>query len=131
MHSPVFADLIPSFECVLQEIRHLHNEQLMGIRREEEMEMSDDDMEDMLDSKDSEDSGTDLLEWGIRALMRMSHRELYKPLWCLCEWRRASHEGSLNGKTPKFTAWGSKSPHVHIWLSAAKNQYLYLPLHLS
>lgn len=36
----------------------MHNEQLMGIRREEEMEMSDDDMEDTLDSKDSEDSGT-------------------------------------------------------------------------
>lgn len=29
----------------------------MGIRREEEMEMSDDDMEDAPDSKDSEDSG--------------------------------------------------------------------------
>uniref|UniRef100_A0A674NTQ0 Ecto-NOX disulfide-thiol exchanger 2 n=1 Tax=Takifugu rubripes TaxID=31033 RepID=A0A674NTQ0_TAKRU len=40
-----------------EEIRNLHNEQLMGIRREEEMEMSDDDMEDTLDSKDSEDSG--------------------------------------------------------------------------
>uniref|UniRef100_A0A3Q3VS26 RRM domain-containing protein n=1 Tax=Mola mola TaxID=94237 RepID=A0A3Q3VS26_MOLML len=40
-----------------EEIRNLHNEQLMGIRREEEMEMSDDDMEDALDSKDSEDSG--------------------------------------------------------------------------
>lgn len=35
----------------------MHNEQLMGIRREEEMEMSDDDMEDPPDSKDSEDSG--------------------------------------------------------------------------
>lgn len=35
----------------------MHNEQLMGIRREEEMEMSDDDMEDLPDSKDSEDSG--------------------------------------------------------------------------
>lgn len=31
----------------------------MGIRREEEMEMSDDDMEDVPDSKDSEDSGGD------------------------------------------------------------------------
>lgn len=30
----------------------------MGIRREEEMEMSDDDMEDVSESKDSEDSGT-------------------------------------------------------------------------
>lgn len=36
----------------------MHNEQLMGIRREEEMEMSDDDMEESADSKDSEDSGT-------------------------------------------------------------------------
>ncbi len=35
----------------------MHNEQLMGIRREEEMEMSDDDMEDAPDSKDSDDSG--------------------------------------------------------------------------
>ncbi|KAM7389176.1 hypothetical protein PAMP_023169 [Pampus punctatissimus] len=40
-----------------EEIRNMHNEQLMGIRREEEMEMSDDDMEDAPDSKDSEDSG--------------------------------------------------------------------------
>uniref|UniRef100_A0A3P8NGA5 RRM domain-containing protein n=1 Tax=Astatotilapia calliptera TaxID=8154 RepID=A0A3P8NGA5_ASTCA len=39
-----------------EEIRNMHNEQLMGIRREEEMEMSDDDMEDAPDSKDSEDS---------------------------------------------------------------------------
>uniref|UniRef100_A0A3Q2VXK5 Ecto-NOX disulfide-thiol exchanger 2 n=1 Tax=Haplochromis burtoni TaxID=8153 RepID=A0A3Q2VXK5_HAPBU len=39
-----------------EEIRNVHNEQLMGIRREEEMEMSDDDMEDAPDSKDSEDS---------------------------------------------------------------------------
>lgn len=36
----------------------MHNEQLMGIRREEEMEMSDDDMEDAPDSKDSEDLST-------------------------------------------------------------------------
>ncbi|XP_042626354.1 ecto-NOX disulfide-thiol exchanger 2-like isoform X1 [Cyprinus carpio] len=40
-----------------EEIRNIHNEELMGIRREEEMEMSDDDMEDALDSKDSDDSG--------------------------------------------------------------------------
>uniref|UniRef100_A0AAQ4RQB8 Ecto-NOX disulfide-thiol exchanger 2 n=1 Tax=Gasterosteus aculeatus aculeatus TaxID=481459 RepID=A0AAQ4RQB8_GASAC len=39
-----------------EEIRNMHSEQLMGIRREEEMEMSDDDMEDSPDSKDSEDS---------------------------------------------------------------------------
>uniref|UniRef100_A0A3B3TPN0 Ecto-NOX disulfide-thiol exchanger 2 n=1 Tax=Poecilia latipinna TaxID=48699 RepID=A0A3B3TPN0_9TELE len=44
------------------EIRNMHNEQLMGIRREEEMEMSDDDMEDVPDSKDSEDSGVSQAE---------------------------------------------------------------------
>ncbi|XP_074530066.1 ecto-NOX disulfide-thiol exchanger 2-like isoform X2 [Halichoeres trimaculatus] len=45
-----------------EEVRNMHNEQLMGIRREEEMEMSDDDMEDMPDSKDSEDSGVSQVE---------------------------------------------------------------------
>ncbi|XP_030620939.1 ecto-NOX disulfide-thiol exchanger 2 isoform X2 [Chanos chanos] len=40
-----------------EEIRNIHNDELMGIRREEEMEMSDDDMEDAPDSKDSDDSG--------------------------------------------------------------------------
>ncbi|PWA18710.1 hypothetical protein CCH79_00005725, partial [Gambusia affinis] len=45
-----------------EEIRNMHNEQLMGIRREEEMEMSDDDMEDIPDSKDSEDSGVSQAE---------------------------------------------------------------------
>ncbi|XP_064206638.1 ecto-NOX disulfide-thiol exchanger 2-like isoform X4 [Anguilla rostrata] len=40
-----------------EEIRNIHNEELMGIRREEEMEMSDDDMEDISEGKDSEDSG--------------------------------------------------------------------------
>uniref|UniRef100_A0A8C9RA21 Ecto-NOX disulfide-thiol exchanger 2 n=1 Tax=Scleropages formosus TaxID=113540 RepID=A0A8C9RA21_SCLFO len=39
-----------------EEIRNIHNEELMGIRREEEMEMSDDDMEDASESKDSDDS---------------------------------------------------------------------------
>lgn len=49
--------------CALQEIRNIHNEQLMGIRGEEEMEMSDDDMEDSspANSKDSEDSGKHIL----------------------------------------------------------------------
>ncbi|KAM7000378.1 ecto-NOX disulfide-thiol exchanger 2-like isoform 2-T2 [Tautogolabrus adspersus] len=46
----------------VEEIRNMHNEQLMGIRREEEMEMSDDDMEDMADSKDSMDSGVSQVE---------------------------------------------------------------------
>ncbi|XP_069387173.1 ecto-NOX disulfide-thiol exchanger 2 isoform X6 [Paralichthys olivaceus] len=45
-----------------EEIRNMHNEQLMGIRREEEMEMSDDDMEDMPDSKDSDDLGVSQAE---------------------------------------------------------------------
>ncbi|XP_045886157.1 ecto-NOX disulfide-thiol exchanger 2 isoform X2 [Micropterus dolomieu] len=45
-----------------EEIRNMHSEQLMGIRREEEMEMSDDDMEDVPDSKDSEDSGVSQAE---------------------------------------------------------------------
>ncbi|XP_068596455.1 ecto-NOX disulfide-thiol exchanger 2 [Brachionichthys hirsutus] len=45
-----------------EEIRDMHSEQLMGIRREEEMEMSDDDMEDAPDSKDSEDSGVSQAE---------------------------------------------------------------------
>ncbi|KAK7922008.1 hypothetical protein WMY93_008910 [Mugilogobius chulae] len=40
----------------VQEIRNMHNEQLMGIRREEEMEMSDDDMEVPPSSKLCEDS---------------------------------------------------------------------------
>uniref|UniRef100_A0A3Q3N951 Ecto-NOX disulfide-thiol exchanger 2 n=1 Tax=Mastacembelus armatus TaxID=205130 RepID=A0A3Q3N951_9TELE len=51
-----------SVSCTYQEIRNMHNEQLMGIRREEEMEMSDDDMEDAPDSKDSEDSGVSQAE---------------------------------------------------------------------
>ncbi|XP_058505905.1 ecto-NOX disulfide-thiol exchanger 2 isoform X4 [Solea solea] len=46
----------------VEEIRNMHNEQLMGIRREEEMEMSDDDMEDIPDSKDSEDSSVSQAE---------------------------------------------------------------------
>lgn len=48
--------------CALQEVRNMHNEQLMGIRGEEEMEMSDDDMDDSspTNSKDSEDLGKHL-----------------------------------------------------------------------
>ncbi|CAL8270321.1 unnamed protein product [Boreogadus saida] len=47
-----------------QEIRNMHNEQLMGIRREEEMEMSDDDMESshLADGKDLEDPGVSQVE---------------------------------------------------------------------
>ncbi len=42
----------------------MHNEQLMGIRGEEEMDMSDDDMEDSsaTTSKYSEDSGKFIYE---------------------------------------------------------------------
>ncbi|KAF3838663.1 hypothetical protein F7725_010431 [Dissostichus mawsoni] len=48
----------------VEKIRNMHNEQLMGIRGEEEMEMSDDDMEDCsaTNSKDSEDSGVSQAE---------------------------------------------------------------------
>ncbi|TRY81297.1 hypothetical protein DNTS_012130 [Danionella cerebrum] len=45
-----------------EEIRNIHNEELMGIRREEEMEMSDDDTEDALESKDSDDSAGPLAQ---------------------------------------------------------------------
>lgn len=46
----------------------------MGIRREEEMEMSDDDMEDAPESKDSDDSGTPPLRlvdsvWSQKCMM--------------------------------------------------------------
>ncbi|XP_039621918.1 ecto-NOX disulfide-thiol exchanger 2 isoform X2 [Polypterus senegalus] len=40
-----------------EEIRNIHNEELMGIRREEEMEMSDDDMEDIPVSKEADERG--------------------------------------------------------------------------
>ncbi|TRY81299.1 hypothetical protein DNTS_012130 [Danionella cerebrum] len=42
--------------------KNIHNEELMGIRREEEMEMSDDDTEDALESKDSDDSAGPLAQ---------------------------------------------------------------------
>ncbi|KAK0153426.1 Ecto-NOX disulfide-thiol exchanger 2 [Merluccius polli] len=47
-----------------EEIRNMHNEEMMGIRREEEMEMSDDDMESShpADGKDLEDSGVSQVE---------------------------------------------------------------------
>ncbi|XP_068437566.1 ecto-NOX disulfide-thiol exchanger 2-like isoform X2 [Clinocottus analis] len=48
----------------VEKIRNAHNEQLMGIGGEEEMEMSEDDMEDSspFNSKDSEDSGVSQAE---------------------------------------------------------------------
>lgn len=54
-----------SLKCVLkppllsepQEIRNIHNDELMGIRREEEMEMSDEEIEDPSEMKETEESG--------------------------------------------------------------------------
>lgn len=57
----------------------MHSEQLMGIRREEEMEMSDDDMEDAPDSKDSEDSGMHMhLRARSSTLVNMTSHTLIK-----------------------------------------------------
>ncbi|XP_031800543.1 ecto-NOX disulfide-thiol exchanger 2 isoform X2 [Sarcophilus harrisii] len=39
-----------------EEIRNIHNDELMGIRREEEMEMSDEEIEDPNETKDNEDT---------------------------------------------------------------------------
>ncbi|XP_056665154.1 ecto-NOX disulfide-thiol exchanger 2 isoform X3 [Monodelphis domestica] len=39
-----------------EEIRNIHNDELMGIRREEEMEMSDEEIEDPNDPKENDDS---------------------------------------------------------------------------
>ncbi|XP_067160602.1 ecto-NOX disulfide-thiol exchanger 2 isoform X3 [Apteryx mantelli] len=39
-----------------EEIRNIHNDELMGIRREEEMEMSDDEIEDPSEMKETEES---------------------------------------------------------------------------
>ncbi|XP_012582683.1 PREDICTED: ecto-NOX disulfide-thiol exchanger 2 isoform X5 [Condylura cristata] len=39
-----------------EEIRNIHNDELMGIRREEEMEMSDDEIEETAETKETEDS---------------------------------------------------------------------------
>uniref|UniRef100_A0A8C5LL23 Ecto-NOX disulfide-thiol exchanger 2 n=1 Tax=Jaculus jaculus TaxID=51337 RepID=A0A8C5LL23_JACJA len=39
-----------------EEIRNIHNDELMGIRREEEMEMSDDEIEETTETKESEES---------------------------------------------------------------------------
>ena len=81
----------------------MHNEQLMDIRREEEMEMSDDDMEDAngADSKDSEDSGMILwtLLHGLKffelvnmfrnsfhkilIVLDLSHKKVLKPLFVI------------------------------------------------
>lgn len=66
---PTFQELLIqptcSLRCVLkplllsepQEIRNIHNDELMGIRREEEMEMSDEEIEDPSEMKETEESG--------------------------------------------------------------------------
>lgn len=43
--------------AVLQELRNAHSEEVMGIRREEEMEMSDDDDESPCKKMRLDDSG--------------------------------------------------------------------------
>lgn len=49
---------VPVFYHLLQDLRNAQSEQLMGIRREEEMEMSDDDSSDVPCKKARvEDSG--------------------------------------------------------------------------
>ncbi|XP_067853072.1 ecto-NOX disulfide-thiol exchanger 2-like [Heptranchias perlo] len=59
-----------------EEIRNIHNDELMGIRREEEMEMSDDDMEEMPEDKIIDESAAqvealkeenDSLRWQLDA----------------------------------------------------------------
>ncbi|XP_062039747.1 ecto-NOX disulfide-thiol exchanger 2 isoform X5 [Lepus europaeus] len=44
-----------------EEIRNIHNDELMGIRREEEMEMSDDEIEETTETKETEESGKALV----------------------------------------------------------------------
>ncbi|KAM5195624.1 ecto-NOX disulfide-thiol exchanger 2 isoform 8-T13 [Hipposideros larvatus] len=39
-----------------EEIRNIHNDELMGIRREEEMEMSDDEIEETTETKETDES---------------------------------------------------------------------------
>ncbi|GAB5584903.1 ecto-NOX disulfide-thiol exchanger 2 isoform X4 [Prionailurus iriomotensis] len=41
---------------IQSEIRNIHNDELMGIRREEEMEMSDDEIEETTETKETEES---------------------------------------------------------------------------
>lgn len=56
----------------------MQNEELMGIRREEEMEMSDDDMED---THDPDDSGTHTLHTHTTKALQMTqtHVGISKP----------------------------------------------------
>lgn len=71
--------------CALQKIRNMHNEQLMGIRGEEEMEMSDDDTEDssLSNNKDSEDSGKHICALSsVQLLNDLGYCHCYMLLLC-------------------------------------------------
>ncbi|XP_078067727.1 ecto-NOX disulfide-thiol exchanger 2-like isoform X2 [Mustelus asterias] len=77
-----------------EEIRNIHNDELMSIRREEEMEMSDDDMEEMPENKVPEESAlaqaealkqeNDSLRWQLDAyrnevdLLKQEQGKLYR-----------------------------------------------------
>ncbi|GCB74724.1 hypothetical protein scyTo_0003815 [Scyliorhinus torazame] len=75
-----------------EEIRNIHNDELMGIRREEEMEMSDDDMEEMPENKITDEAAqaealkqeNDSLRWQLDAyrnevdLLKQEQGKLYQ-----------------------------------------------------
>uniref|UniRef100_A0A4W3GX06 Ecto-NOX disulfide-thiol exchanger 2 n=1 Tax=Callorhinchus milii TaxID=7868 RepID=A0A4W3GX06_CALMI len=78
-----------------EEIRNVHNDELMGIRREEEMEMSDDDMEEMPEDRMTDESAlaaqaealkeeNDSLRWQLDAyrneveLLKQEQGKLYR-----------------------------------------------------
>ncbi|XP_055420049.1 ecto-NOX disulfide-thiol exchanger 2 isoform X5 [Bubalus kerabau] len=50
-----------------EEIRNIHNDELMGIRREEEMEMSDDEIEETTETKETEESAKVFSSVGIQS----------------------------------------------------------------
>ncbi|XP_038631601.1 ecto-NOX disulfide-thiol exchanger 2-like [Scyliorhinus canicula] len=74
-----------------EEIRNIHNDELMSIRREEEMEMSDDDMEEMPENKITDEAAqaealkqeNDSLRWQLDAyrneveLLKQEQGKLY------------------------------------------------------
>lgn len=115
--------------CALQEIRNMHNEQLMGIRREEEMEMSDDDMEDIPDSKDSEDSGMHM-HARIHSSTRLSSSTGHARVeisrgwthWLLNTCGRRLCLNKMNWSSPRQTS-DSHLTTLHEW----KNMFKFLP----
>ncbi|KAB1252629.1 Ecto-NOX disulfide-thiol exchanger 2, partial [Camelus dromedarius] len=60
-----------------EEIRNIHNDELMGIRREEEMEMSDDEIEETTETKETEESveGKEAME-SVRLMMLVNEKVL-------------------------------------------------------